>query len=89
MYIEDYWYIQGDKKKTHCFLWDGSGGLFRLKTKGLFQLIDVGFKSIEEMNPLLLSTEWDEAAGDNPWSRKATIKIFSNEEAYNEYKNGN
>ena len=40
-------------------------------------------KSFIETNPLLLSTEWAEASGDErPWSRKATIKIFNNLEGY-------
>ena len=46
-------------------------------------------KSFQETNPLLLDTEWAEAGDENCWSRKATIKIFSNEEDYNNYLNEN
>ena len=40
-------------------------------------------------NPLLLTTEWKESGGEPRWSRKATVKIFNNEEEYNEYRNEN
>ena len=41
-------------------------------------------------NPLLLDTQWEETSDDyKTWSRKATVKIFKNEEEYNQYRNAN
>ena len=40
-----------------------------------------------ETNPLELNSEWKEASPDKKWSRKATIKIFNDENEYNEYQN--
>ena len=43
---------------------------------------------LEEINPLLFESEWQECYGGNSWpnwSRKATVKIFSNEQEYNEF----
>ena len=37
------------------------------------------------INPLELGTEWQEADTEG-FSRRATIKIFTNEEEYNEYQ---
>ena len=43
---------------------------------------------LTETNPILLNNEWEESDGKNGWaSKSATIKIFSNEEEYKNYKN--
>ena len=38
---------------------------------------------------MLLESEWDEADENEDWSLKATVKIFSNEQEYNDYQNEN
>ena len=40
-------------------------------------------------NPLLLDTQWEGKNDSNVWSDKATVKIFNNEEEYNQYRNAN
>ena len=43
-----------------------------------------------ELNPLSLNTIWEQSDSDRKTlSRKATVKIFNNEEEYNEYINEN
>ena len=97
VYMDGTWWIQshvgqGKKDKKHkCFLWDNSGGWFRIATKGsliqyLIQLHGI-IIILKETNPLLLNNEWDEADGNGGWDRKATIKIFNNEEIYKKYQN--
>ena len=40
----------------------------------------------------MLGTEWEESVDTNsdkkPWSGKATVKIFNDEEEYKKYQNG-
>ena len=72
VYIKGSWYIQSHRRNT-SFLWEKAGGYFRLDTK--------------ETNPLLLSNEWEEGEDNNGWNFSAKIKIFNNEEDYNNYTN--
>ena len=66
------WYITNDEER-YCFLWGKGGGFFKFETK--------------ETNPLLLRKDWQESDDNNGWSRKATVKIFANEEQYNNFRN--
>ena len=96
VYMSGSWFIQVARVKSHnklCFLWDKAGGWLCITTKGKFVKMNIIFQDFKvffsETDPLLLSTEWQEADDEKPWSRKATVKIFSNEEEYNEYQNEN
>ena len=42
-----------------------------------------------EKNPLLLETQWEGQNDKDAWSDKITVKIFNNEEEYNQYRNAN
>ena len=92
------WLITHDVKKD-CFLLNENAdtGYFRLVSEGQLQRRHIFsiYSSFPETNPLSLSTEWDDGTaewefGSTEWyDGTATIKIFSDEEEYKNYRNQN
>ena len=76
--------------------------MFRLSSKGkncdndLFScfVLTIAISNSLEKNPLLLDTQWERNDSRNEseinvWSGEVTVKIFNNEEEYNQYRNAN
>ena len=88
LYHKGDWLITGDKEND-C-LWGGnkSRGHLLISTKGnnKIRLVNAILRVLSETNPIKLGTEWKEADGKDTWSRKATVKIFNDEEEYKNYQ---
>ena len=96
-----YWLIINASEDDEMFGGDFNGGLLGIATEGNKNEWTGSFKILLETNPLLLDTEWEEAElkdnegtdedqmdEDDGWIYRATVKIFSSEDEYRNYQNG-
>ena len=95
VYKFGYWFITAASEDDEMFGGDFNGGLLGIATEGNKNEWTGSFKILLETNPLLLDTEWDEAkwkdnkgTDDENWPYSATVKIFSSEDQYRNYQNG-